>query len=158
MKIGFNSLGQYLGRIKPSDFARHLEEFAEIGVKADGEYRQSTATYCKFEKLLCRTYSSLSVAKSGEKLIQRTGRMCWSTSRFALDVNRPAQLVSLSSKFASDLFLTWSVLTDSAEMDNCELECWRDNWKQGDSGRSSSWFRTANWLSRVSDCPARGLG
>ncbi|MFA0125773.1 glutamate--cysteine ligase, partial [Vibrio sp. 10N.261.48.A2] len=27
-------------------------------------------------------------------------------------------------------FLTWSVLTDSAEMDNCELECWRDNWNK----------------------------
>jgi len=29
-----------------------------------------------------------------------------------------------------DLFLTWAALSDSDPMDNCELECWRDNWNK----------------------------
>ncbi len=29
-----------------------------------------------------------------------------------------------------DLFLTWCVLKDSEPMDNCELECWRENWNK----------------------------
>ncbi|MDW1950996.1 glutamate--cysteine ligase, partial [Vibrio sp. 812(2023)] len=49
----------------------------------------------------------------------------------SLDVN-PFSAVGVSEEQVRflDLFLTWAALSDSDPMDNCELECWRDNWNK----------------------------
>ena len=51
LKIGFNSIDQYLEGL--SDAIRQpSEEFAEIGVKVDGEYRQLNSNILQIENEL----------------------------------------------------------------------------------------------------------
>lgn len=49
----------------------------------------------------------------------------------SLDVNpfSPIGITEDQVRFL-DLFLTWAVLSPSDQMDDAELECWRDNWNR----------------------------
>ncbi|MCG7585049.1 glutamate--cysteine ligase, partial [Photobacterium sp. OFAV2-7] len=49
----------------------------------------------------------------------------------SLDVNpfSPIGITADQVRFL-DLFLTWAVLSPSDQMDDAELECWRDNWNR----------------------------
>ncbi|MDF4886675.1 glutamate--cysteine ligase, partial [Vibrio parahaemolyticus] len=131
LKIGFNSIDQYLDGL--SDAIRHpSEEFAKIGVKVDGEYRQLNSNILQIENELYAPIRPKRVSKSGEKPSDalRRGGVEYIEVR-SLDVN-PFSAVGLNEEQVRflELFLTWAALSDSDPMDNCELECWRDNWNK----------------------------
>jgi len=131
LKIGFNSLDQYLDGLNQA-IRTPSEEFAEIGVKVDGQYRQLNSNVLQIENELYAPIRPKRVAKNGEKPSEALARggVEYIEVR-SLDVN-PFSSIGITEQQVRflDLFLTWSVLSDSAEMDNCELECWRDNWNK----------------------------
>ncbi|MBW3694127.1 glutamate--cysteine ligase [Vibrio sp. T187] len=131
LRIGFNSLNQYLEGLNTA-IRTPSQEFAEIGVKVDGEYRQLNSNVLQIENELYAPIRPKRVAKNGEKPSEALARggVEYIEVR-SLDVN-PFSSVGITEEQVRflDLFLTWSVLTDSEEMDNCELECWRDNWNK----------------------------
>ena len=131
LKIGFNSLEQYLDGVNDA-IRRPSEEFAQIGVKVDKKYRQLNSNILQIENELYAPIRPKRVTKNGEKPSEalKRGGVEYIEVR-SLDVN-PFSSVGLTEdqiRFL-DLFLTWSVLSDSNPMDNCELECWRDNWNK----------------------------
>lgn len=131
LKIGFNSIDQYLEGLSDA-IRRPSEEFAEIGVKVDGEYRQLNSNILQIENELYAPIRPKRVTKSGEKPSEalKRGGVEYIEVR-SLDVN-PFSAVGVSEEQVRflDLFLTWAALSDSDPMDNCELECWRDNWNK----------------------------
>ncbi|MDK9758992.1 glutamate--cysteine ligase, partial [Vibrio sp. D173a] len=131
LKIGFNSLDQYLEGLNKA-IRTPSQEFAEIGIKVDDEYRQLNSNVLQIENELYAPIRPKRVAKSGEKPSEALARggVEYIEVR-SLDVN-PFSSIGITEQQVRflDLFLTWSVLSESAEMDNCELECWRDNWNK----------------------------
>ncbi|MGD8174089.1 glutamate--cysteine ligase [Vibrio sp. TRT 21S02] len=131
LKIGFNSLEQYLDGLNKA-IRTPSEEFAEIGVKVDGEYRQLNSNVLQIENELYAPIRPKRVAKSGEKPSDALARggVEYIEVR-SLDVN-PYSAVGISDEQIRflDLFLTWAALSDSEPMDDCELECWRQNWNK----------------------------
>ncbi len=131
LKIGFNSLEQYLDGLNKA-IRTPSEEFAEIGVKVDGEYRQLNSNVLQIENELYAPIRPKRVAKSGEKPSEA---LCRGGVEYievrSLDVNpfSPVGVTEQQVRFL-DLFLAWTALSDSAPMDNCELECWRENWNK----------------------------
>ncbi len=131
LKIGFNNIDQYLEGLDDA-IHRPSEEFAKIGVKMDGEYRQLNANILQIENELYAPIRPKRVAKSGEKPSQALKRAGVEYIEVrSLDVNpfSPVGITQEQVRFL-DLFLTWAALSDSEPMDNCELECWRDNWNK----------------------------
>ncbi|MBR9789835.1 MAG: glutamate--cysteine ligase [Vibrionaceae bacterium] len=131
LKIGFNSIDQYLEGLGDA-IRRPSEEFAKIGVKVDGEYRQLNSNILQIENELYAPIRPKRVAKSGEKpsdALKRAGVEYIEVR--SLDVNpfSPVGITEEQVRFL-DLFLIWAALSDSEPMDNCELECWRDNWNK----------------------------
>ncbi|BCL71218.1 glutamate--cysteine ligase [Vibrio nigripulchritudo] len=131
LKIGFNSLGQYLDGLNAA-IHTPSEEFAELGVKVGGEYRQLNSNVLQIENELYAPIRPKRVTRSGEKpseALQRGGVEYIEVR--SLDVNpfSPVGVNEQQIRFL-DLFLTWCALSESEEMDNCELECWRDNWSK----------------------------
>ncbi|RQW62937.1 glutamate--cysteine ligase [Vibrio viridaestus] len=131
LKIQFNSLDQYLDGLSrairtPSDV------FAKIGVKVDGEYRQLNSNVLQIENELYAPIRPKRVTKSGEKPSDALARggVEYIEVR-SLDVNpfSPVGINETQVRFL-DLFLVWAALTESDPMGNCELECWRDNWRK----------------------------
>lgn len=131
LKIGFNSLEQYLQGLNQA-IRTPSDEFAQIGVKVDGEYRQLNSNVLQIENELYAPIRPKRVAKSGEKPSEALSRggVEYIEVR-SLDVNpfSPVGVTERQVRFL-DLFLTWAALTDSDPMDDCELECWRDNWNK----------------------------
>lgn len=131
LKIGFNGLNQYLEGLNRA-IRTPSTEFAEIGVKVDGEYRQLNSNVLQIENELYAPIRPKRVAKSGEKPSEALARggVEYIEVR-SLDVNpfSPVGVTEQQVRFL-DLFLTWSALSDSDPMDSCELECWRDNWNK----------------------------
>ncbi|MEJ2764085.1 glutamate--cysteine ligase [Photobacterium sp. MCCC 1A19761] len=131
LKIGFNSLAQYLEGLQRA-IRSPSEEFAKIGVKVDGEYRQLNANVLQIENELYAPIRPKRVAKSGEKPSEALGRggVEYIEVR-SLDVNpfSPIGITEDQVRFL-DLFLTWAVLSSSDPMDDAELACWRDNWNR----------------------------
>ncbi|MFV0447911.1 MAG: glutamate--cysteine ligase [Vibrio sp.] len=131
LKIGFNGLNQYLEGLNRA-IRTPSEEFAEIGVKVAGEYRQLNSNVLQIENELYAPIRPKRVTKSGEKPSEALARggVEYIEVR-SLDVNpfSPAGVTEQQVRFL-DLFLTWAALSDSDPMDNCELECWRDNWNK----------------------------
>ncbi|MCG6507627.1 glutamate--cysteine ligase, partial [Vibrio parahaemolyticus] len=108
------------------------DEFARIGVKVDGEYRQLNSNVLQIENELYAPIRPKRVAKSGEKPSEALARSGVEYIEVrSLDVNpfSPVGITEQQVRFL-DLFLTWTALSDSDPMDNCELECWRDNWSK----------------------------
>ncbi|USD41581.1 glutamate--cysteine ligase [Vibrio sp. SCSIO 43135] len=131
LKIGFNSLDQYLEGLNKA-IRTPSEEFAKIGVKVDGEYRQLNSNVLQIENELYAPIRPKRVAKNGEKPSEalERGGVEYIEVR-SLDVN-PFSSIGITDEQVRflDLFLTWATLTDSEPMDDCELECWRDNWNK----------------------------
>ncbi len=131
LKIGFNSIDQYLEGLNDA-IQRPSEQFAKIGVKVDGEYRQLNANILQIENELYAPIRPKRVAKNGEKPSQALKRAGVEYIEVrSLDVN-PFSSVGITQEQVRflDLFLTWAALSDSDPMDNCELECWRENWNK----------------------------
>ncbi|MGF1703340.1 glutamate--cysteine ligase [Photobacterium makurazakiensis] len=131
LKIGFNNLDQYLDGLK-SAIRTPSTEFAKIGVKVDGEYRQLNANVLQIENELYAPIRPKRVANNGEKPSEALSRAGVEYIEVrSLDVNpfSPVGITSDQVRFL-DLFLTWAVLSPSNLMDDAELECWRDNWNR----------------------------
>ncbi len=131
LKIGFNSIEQYLEGLGDA-IRRPSEEFAEIGVKVEGEYRQLNSNVLQIENELYAPIRPKRVALEGEKPSDALARAGVEYIEVrSLDVNpfSPVGITQEQIRFL-DLFLTWSLLSDSAQMDDKELECWRDNWNK----------------------------
>lgn len=131
LKIGFDSLEQYLEGVRAA-IGTPSDEFAALGLKDENGYRQLNTNVLQIENELYAPIRPKRVTKSGEKpseALERAGVEYIEVR--SLDVN-PFSPVGLDDKQAYflDLFLTWCVLSDSAPMTDCELECWRDNWRK----------------------------
>ncbi|WP_117233737.1 glutamate--cysteine ligase [Vibrio maerlii] len=131
LRIGFNSLDEYLEGLNkaihtPSD------DFAKIGIKVEGEYRQLNSNVLQIENELYSPIRPKRVTQSGEKpsCALKRGGVEYIEVR-SLDVN-PFSPIGISEQQVRflDLFLVWSALSESDPMDNCELECWRENWNR----------------------------
>lgn len=131
LKIGFNSLDQYLEGLNQA-IHTPSQDFAKIGVKVDGEYRQLNDYVLQIENELYAPIRPKRVAKSGEKPSEALSRggVEYIEVR-SLDVNpySPIGITAEQIRFL-DLFLTWCALKDSEPMDDCELACWRENWNK----------------------------
>ncbi|OEF04075.1 glutamate--cysteine ligase [Vibrio genomosp. F10] len=131
LRIGFNSLDQYLEGLNKA-IRTPSDEFADIGVKVDGKYQQLNSNVLQIENELYAPIRPKRVAKSDEKPSEALARAGVEYIEVrSLDVN-PFSSVGITEEQVRflDLFLTWATLTDSEPMDNCELECWRDNWNK----------------------------
>lgn len=131
LKIGFNSLNQYLDGLNQA-IRTPSDDFADIGVKVDGEYRQLNSNVLQIENELYAPIRPKRVAKDGEKPSEALGRAGVEYIEVrSLDVNpfSPIGITEDQVRFL-DLFLTWAVLTPSDDMDDSELACWRDNWNR----------------------------
>ncbi|MDN3608230.1 glutamate--cysteine ligase [Vibrio ostreicida] len=131
LKIGFNGLDDYLKGLNEA-IRTPSAEFAEIGVKVDGEYRQLNSNVLQIENELYAPIRPKRVAKSGEKPSEALARggVEYIEVR-ALDVN-PYSAIGITQdqiRFL-DLFLTWAALSDSSPMDFSEQACWRENWNK----------------------------
>ncbi|MDA0150007.1 glutamate--cysteine ligase [Vibrio sp. LaRot3] len=131
LKIGFNSIEQYLEGLNQA-IRTPSEEFAEIGVKVDGEYHQLNSNVLQIENELYAPIRPKRVAKNGEKPSEALARggVEYIEVR-SLDVN-PYSSIGIDKdqiRFL-DLFLAWAALTDSEPMDFCEQACWRENWNK----------------------------
>ncbi|WP_456296657.1 glutamate--cysteine ligase [Vibrio sp. AK197] len=130
LKIGFNSLEQYLEGLNRA-IRTPSQEFAEIGVKVDGEYHQLNTNVLQIENELYAPIRPKRVAKSGEKPSEALGRggVEYIEVR-SLDVN-PYSAVGINEDQVRflDLFLTWAALSESEPMNDDQLQCWRRNWK-----------------------------
>lgn len=131
LKIGFNSLEQYLDGLNQA-IRTPSDDYANIGVKVDGEYRQLNSNVLQIENELYAPIRPKRVAKNGEKPSEALSRggVEYIEVR-SLDVNpfSPIGITEDQVRFL-DMFLTWAVLSPSAEMDDAELACWRDNWNR----------------------------
>lgn len=131
LKIGFNNLDEYLSGLNKA-IRTPSEEFAEIGVKVDGEYRQLNSNVLQIENELYAPIRPKRVAKSGEKPSEALARggVEYIEVR-SLDVN-PYSSVGIEEDQVRflDLFLAWAALSDSEPMDFCEQACWRENWNK----------------------------
>ncbi len=131
LKIGFNSLEQYLDGLNKA-IRTPSAEFADIGVKVGDEYRQLNSNVLQIENELYAPIRPKRVAKSGEKpseALKRAGVEYIEVR--SLDVNpfSPIGVVEDQIRFL-DMFLTWAVLSPSSDMTDCELGCWRENWSK----------------------------
>ncbi|WP_159739598.1 glutamate--cysteine ligase [Vibrio atypicus] len=131
LKIGFNSLEEYLDGLNTA-IRTPSAEFAEIGVKVDGEYRQLNSNVLQIENELYAPIRPKRVAKSGEKPSEALARggVEYIEVR-SLDVN-PYSSIGINQDQVRflDLFLAWAALSDSEPMDYCEQACWRENWNK----------------------------
>lgn len=131
LKIGFNSLEQYLTGLSQA-IRTPSSDFAKIGVKVDGEYRQLNSNILQIENELYAPIRPKRVAKSGEKPSEALDRAGVEYIEVrSLDVNpfSPVGINETQVRFL-DVFLVWAALSDSDLMGGCELECWRANWRK----------------------------
>ena len=131
LKISYNDLEQYLEGIDTA-IRTPSEEFARIGTRVDGEYRQLNTNVLQIENELYAPIRPKRVANSGEKPSEalKRGGVEYIEVR-ALDVNpfSPIGITEQQIRFL-DLFLTWCLIRDAGCMDNKELCCWKDNWNK----------------------------
>lgn len=131
LRIGFNSIDEYLEGLNRA-IRTPSAEFAQIGVKVDGEYRQLNSNVLQIENELYAPIRPKRVTKKGEKPSEALSRggVEYIEVR-SLDVNpfSPIGITAQQIRFL-DLLVTWMALSDSDPMDDCELGCWRDNWRK----------------------------
>jgi glutamate--cysteine ligase len=131
LRIGFNSLDEYLAGLNKA-IRTPSAEFADIGIKVDNQYRQLNGNILQIENELYAPIRPKRVAKPGEKPSEALARSGVEYIEVrSLDVN-PFSPVGVNEEQVRflDLFITWCALSDSDPMDNCELDCWRDNWNK----------------------------
>jgi len=131
LKIGFNSIEQYLEGLN-SAIRTPSADFAKLGIKQGDDYRQLNSNVLQIENELYAPIRPKRVANADEKPSQALKRAGVEYIEVrSLDVNpfSPVGVTEQQVRFL-DLFLTWSILSDSEPMNNCELECWHENWQK----------------------------
>ncbi len=131
LKISFNGIDEYLDGLEKAIHTPSAE-FSKIGVKVAGEYRQLNDNVLQIENELYAPIRPKRVARSGEKPSEalKRGGVEYIEVR-SLDVNpySPVGITDEQVRFL-DLLLTWAMLSDSEPMNDCELGCWKDNWRK----------------------------
>ncbi|WP_375751351.1 glutamate--cysteine ligase [Vibrio sp. HN007] len=131
LNIGYNNLEHFLDGLDKA-INTPSEDFAKIGIKVDGEYRQLNSNVLQIENELYAPIRAKRVAKSGEKPSEalRRGGVEYIEVR-SLDVNpfSPVGITREQIRFL-DLFLTWCLIKDADTVCNSELSCWKDNWNK----------------------------
>lgn len=131
LKISYNNLEEYLEGLEkaihtPSD------DFAQIGIKVNGEYQQLNSNVLQIENELYAPIRAKRVSEPGEKPSEalKRGGVEYIEVR-SLDVNpfSPIGVTKEQIRFL-DLFLTWCLIKDTGPIDNKELCCWKDNWNR----------------------------
>ncbi|MGL6026710.1 MAG: glutamate--cysteine ligase, partial [Vibrio sp.] len=131
LQIGFNSIEQYLQGVNQA-IRTPSQQFAKLGVKVEGQYHQLNSNVLQIENELYAPIRPKRVTQSGERPSQALARAGVEYIEVrSLDVNpfSPIGIDEDQVRFL-DLFLAWSALSDSDPMGNCELACWRDNWRK----------------------------
>lgn len=126
--VCYNSLGQYLDSVQQA-VNTHAEEFAKIGIKVDGEYKQLNDNVLQIENELYAPIRPKRVARSGEKPRQAlaSGGIEYIEVR-SLDVNPFAAIgISQQQSYFLDTFLTWCALKPSAEFDTSRCSEYKEN-------------------------------
>ncbi len=131
LNITFNHLDSYVEGLKKA-IHKPSAEFAEIGVKKDGQYRQLNTNVLQIENELYAPIRPKRVPKNGESPSDALlrGGIEYIEVR-ALDIN-PFNAIGVDETQVRflDLFLIWCVLADAPEMDSQELDCSRKNWNR----------------------------
>ncbi|WP_338625096.1 glutamate--cysteine ligase [Agarivorans sp. OAG1] len=128
LDINYNSVSEYVQSVRKA-VSSHSEEFAKIGVKVDGEYRQLNANILQIENELYAPIRAKRVAKSGQTPSQALAEDGIEYIEIrALDVN-PFDAVGVTEAQVRviDSLLLACVLMDSPEMCKEELQACRDN-------------------------------
>ncbi len=131
LQIGFNSIEQYLQGVNEA-IRTPSQQFAKLGVKVEGQYHQLNSNVLQIENELYAPIRPKRVTQSGERPSQALARAGVEYIEVrSLDVNpfSPIGIDEDQVRFL-DLFLAWCALSDSDPMGNCELACWRDNWRK----------------------------
>lgn len=102
LTIGFNSIDEYLEGLSKA-IRTPSAEFAKLGVKENGEYRQLNSNVLQIENELYAPIRPKRVAKNGEKPSEALARGGWNTSKFARWITHLRQWVSRKLKCVSSI-------------------------------------------------------
>jgi glutamate--cysteine ligase len=131
LQINYNNLDGYLDGLEKA-IQTPSSDFAQIGIKIDGEYQQLNSNVLQIENELYAPIRAKRVGQSGEKPSEalKRGGVEYIEVR-SLDVNpfSPIGVTKEQIRFL-DLFLTWCLIKDTGPIDNKELCCWKDNWNR----------------------------
>jgi len=122
LKICYNNLDTYIDGVE-SAISLASDEFAQLGVKVDGQYQQLNTNVLQIENELYAPIRPKRVAKSGEKPSQALkSRGVEYIEVRALDVNPFVNTgISVEQVYFLDIFLTYCALRPSDDLD-CELQ------------------------------------
>lgn len=128
LNISLNSLDQYVASLRRA-IGTHAAEFARIGVKVDGEYRQLNDNVLQIENELYAPIRPKRTAESGEKPSQALdSRGVEYIEVRSIDVNPFAAVgIDQSQIRFLDTFLLWCLLTPSAPLGEEEIALNRRN-------------------------------
>lgn len=129
--ITFNHLETYVHALKEA-ICTPSAEFAKLGVKVDGHYRQLNSNVLQIENEYYAPIRPKRVVKQGETpsdALLRAGIEYIEVR--ALDINpySPVGIDEDQARFL-DLFLIWCVLADAPEMSSQEIKCCSYNWSR----------------------------
>jgi len=127
LKICYNNLHDYVDGVQNA-IGLKSEEFADIGVKVNGEYQQLNGNILQIENELYAPIRPKQVMKSGEKPSQalRDRGVEYIEVR-ALDVNPFVETgISIEQVHFLDIFLTYCAFVDNKELD-CDSQQHHEN-------------------------------
>ncbi|MWP61823.1 glutamate--cysteine ligase [Gilliamella sp. Pas-s25] len=129
--ITFNHLDTYVEGLKRATHTKSAE-FAKLGIKVDGHYRQLNDNVLQIENEFYGPIRPKRVTMTGESPSDALlrGGIEYIEVR-ALDVNpfSPVGITEEQIRFI-DLFLIWCALAPAPEMSSQELECAKLNWNR----------------------------
>lgn len=127
LRICYNNLNDYVDAVQEA-IALKSEEFADIGVKVNGEYQQLNSNVLQIENELYAPIRPKQVIKTGEKPSQalRERGVEYIEVR-ALDVNPFSDTgISIEQIHFLDIFLTYCAFIDNKELD-CDSQQHHEN-------------------------------
>ena len=127
LKICYNNLHDYVDGVQNA-IALKSDEFADIGVKVDGEYQQLNSNILQIENELYAPIRPKQVIKSGEKPSQALrDRGVEYIEERALDVNPFVDTgISLEQIHFLDIFITYCAFIDNNRFD-CDSQQYYEN-------------------------------
>lgn len=129
--ITFNHLHTYVDALKKA-IHQPSKQYAELGVKVDGQYRQLNSNVLQIENEFYAPIRPKRVTLPGESPSDALlrGGIQYIEVR-ALD-NNPYSPIGIDAEQVRflDLFLIWCALADAPEMSEGELLCCRKNWNR----------------------------